>query len=112
MKTFSKTNKLGLKIMSIIKGYNHEKYWRRRTIVVDPNNKTNLLVKLYYLFYIKRIDSKFCCSFGTNLNCGSKFKTPPILPHGPYGIIIGHNWNIGAQCIIYHQVTLAGGGVV
>lgn len=110
MKTFSVKNKLGLRIMSFIRGYNHEKYWRRRAIVIDPNNKTPLIIKLYYLWYIKRIDAKFGCSFGTNLNSGSYFATPPYLPHGPYGIICGHDLTFGRQCIIYHQVTIAGGG--
>lgn len=112
MKTFSLKSKIGLRIMSFIRGYNHEKYWRRRSIVVDPNNKTPLLIKLYYLWYIKRKDVKFCCFFGTNLNSGSYFEEPPHLPHGPYGIICGHNWYVGKQCTIYHQVTLAGGGKI
>jgi len=34
------------------------------------------------------------------------------LPHGPNGIIVGHDVKIGAQCTIYHQVTIAGGNVV
>ena len=110
MSLFSPENKFGIKIMSYLRGYNHEKYWRRREIVVNPENKTPLIIKLYFLFYIKRKDIKFGCSFGTNLNSGSKFLTPPRLPHGPYGIIVGHNWKIGANCIIYQQVTLAGGG--
>ena len=93
-------------------GYNHEKYWKRRDIVVNPTNKKWLLLKIYYLWWIKRVDSRFCCSFGTNLNYGSQFDTPPHLPHGPYGIIVGHNWHIGRNCTIYHQVTLAGGGKI
>ena len=112
MKTFSVKSKLGRKVMSLIRGYNHEKYWKRRSIVVDPNNKTWIILKLYYLYYIKKIDSKFGCSFGTNLNSGSTFETPPFLPHGPYGIICGHDWHVGKNCIIYHQVTLAGGGKI
>lgn len=112
VRTFSKRNKFGLRIMEIIRGYNHKKYWERRNIVIDPNNHTFILLKLYYLWYIKRIDCRFGCSFGTNLNSGSKFETPPHLPHGPYGIIIGHNWNIGKNCVIYHQVTLAGNGFI
>lgn len=111
-KIFAVDSRIGLKIMSIFRGYNHEKYWHRRSIVVDPDNRTNILIKLYYLFYIKRIDMKFGCSFGTNLNSGSHFETPPNLPHGPLGIICGHNWHIGSQCTIYHQVTLAGGGKI
>ena len=52
------------------------------------------------------------CSFGTNLNSGTIFKTPPYLPHGPNGIIVGHNLKIGANCTIYQQVTIAHGGTV
>ncbi len=40
--------------MALIQHYNHEKYWRRRAIVIDPTNKTPLVIKLYYLYYIKR----------------------------------------------------------
>ena len=99
-------------VLSIIKGYNHEKYWRRRAIVIDPNAKTPLLIKLYYLYYIKRKDAKLHCSFGTGLGYGAQFATPPYLPHGPHGIIVGHDAKVGAGCIIYHQVTIAGGNVV
>ena len=99
-------------VLSLIKGYNHEKYWRRRTIVIDPNARTPLLIKLYYLYYIKRKDAKLHCSFGTGLGYGAQFATPPYLPHGPHGIIVGHDAKVGAGCIIYHQVTIAGGNVV
>lgn len=112
MKTLSLESKFNLWVSSWLKGYNHAKYWRRRAIVIDPYNKTPLLIKLYYLCWIKRVDAKFCCSFGTNLNNGSRFKTPPILPHGPYGIICGHDWSFGSNCIIYHQTTFAGGGTI
>ncbi len=99
-------------VLSLIKGYNHEKYWRRRAIVIDPNAKTPLLIKLYYLYYIKRKDAKLHCSFGTGLGEGAQFATPPYLPHEPHGIIVGHDARVGAGCIIYHQVTIAGGNVV
>ena len=98
--------------MSVLRGYNHKKYWRRRKIVVDPNNKTPLLIKIYYLWYIKRKDVRFGCSFGTNLNSGSIFVSPPHLPHGPYGIICGHDWKVGKNCTLFHHVTLAGGGII
>lgn len=107
--SFSKTS---LRVMELIRGYNHKKYWRRREVVTNPNNHIFILLKLYYLWYIKRIDSRFGCSFVTKLNSGSKFASPPLLPHGAYGIIIGHNWNIGKNCVFYHQVTLAGGGYI
>lgn len=98
-------------ILKFIHGYNHEKYWRRRSIVVDPTDRTPVWLKLYYLFWIKRIDARHHCSFGTNLNSGASFATPPYLPHGPNGIICGHDIKVGAECIIYHQVTIAGGDV-
>lgn len=44
--------------------YNHEKYWRKREVVINPNNKSALILKLYYLFYIKRIDARLGCSLG------------------------------------------------
>ena len=99
-------------VISLLKGYNHEKYWRRRAIVIDPNAKTPLLIKLYYLYYIKRKDARLYCSFGTGLGYSAQFATPPYLPHGPHGIIVGHEAKVGAGCIIYHQVTIAGGNVV
>jgi len=110
MKTFSFQNKLGQYILSYLQNYNHEKYWRRRSIVIDSSNRTNVLFKLYYLYYIKKIDAKHHCSFGTNLNSGSIFKTLPNLPHGPNGIIIGHDLEIGKNVTIFHQTTLAHGG--
>lgn len=99
-------------LLNFIHGYNHEKYWRRRSIIIDPANKTSVLIKLYYLFWLKRVDARHHCSFGTNLNSGAEFATPPFLPHGPNGIICGHDIKIGANCIIYHQVTIAGGNVI
>jgi serine acetyltransferase len=99
-------------LLAWIHSYNHEKYWKRRSIVVDSNNKTSYLKKLYFLLWIKRTDARHHCSFGTNLNAGSEFATPPNLPHGPNGIICGHDVKVGAYCTIYHQVTIAGGGVV
>ena len=92
-------------------GYNHRKYWKRRSDVVNPHSKKPWLLRLYYLWWIKRIDAKHHCSFGTNLNAGASFSSPPFLPHGPNGIICGHDVKVGANCIIYHQVTIAGGNV-
>lgn len=99
-------------LMSVIRGYNHSKYWKRRSKVVDPNAKTPLLLKLYYLYYIKKTDARHHCSFGTGMGYGASFATPPYLPHGPNGIIVGHDAKVGSGCIIYHQVTIAGGNVV
>lgn len=34
-----------------------------------------------------------------------------ILPHGPKGIIVGHDVVVGSNCTIFQQVTIANGGV-
>lgn len=94
-----------------IKKYNHNKYWKRRFFVSNRNYK-NKIKKYYYFIYIKKIDTKHLCSFGTEINGGANFKTPPILPHGPSGIIIGHDCIIGENSTIYHQVTIMHGNVV
>ena len=107
---FSFNNKWGKFFLRSIQKYNHSKYWRRRSVLVDPENKTFLLIKLYYLLYIKRTDAYHNCSFGTNLNSGTTFKSPPNLPHGPKGIIVGHDLIIGRNVTIFHQVTLGHGG--
>lgn len=111
MKPFSPTNKFGIYILGIIQGYNHKKYWRRREFVINPNSKASLLRKLYYLYYIKKVDSRKCCSFGTNLNAGAYFQEPPLLPHGPNGIIVGHDVRIGKNVTIHQQVTIMHTGV-
>ena len=106
----SPTSKVGLWLLSCVKGYNHNKYWRRRKQVINPNSRVPLIIKLYYLWYIKRVDSRMNCSFGTNLNSGTYFETPPNLPHGPIGIIVGHDLQIGRNVTIFQHVTLMNGG--
>ena len=99
-------------IMSYISGYNHDKYWKRREALVNPQSGVNSLLKIYYLLWIKRVDKKQHCSFGTGFNSGASFATPPFLPHGPNGIIVGNDAKIGSNVTIYHQVTIPAGGVV
>ena len=103
--------KLSVFFLRLISNYNHEKYWKRRAIVIDPNNKTNIIVKIFYLMYIKRVDAKHHCSFGTSLHYGAQFKTPPNFPHGPNGIIVGYDASFGESVTLYHQVTIPYGNV-
>lgn len=109
--TFSFEGKFGKWLLGFIKGYPHEKYWRRRQYVVDAT-RGNILLKLYYLYWIKRVDARNLCSFGTNLNSGASFATPPHLPHGPNGIIVGHDVSIVSNVTIFQQVTISHGGQV
>lgn len=102
-------NRIVKKVMSVINHYDHEKYWRRREVVVNPNIKASKIKRLYYLYYIKKVDSYWHCTFGTNYLEGSKFVTPPTLWHGPNGIIMGYNVNIGRNCIICQRVTMGNG---
>lgn len=107
---FCQKNVFGRFLQDLVQHYNHDKYWRRRYIVTNPDNTAHILIKLFYLWYIKRCDAFNNCSFGTNLNSGAFFAEPPCLPHGPNGIIIGHDVSIGAGCIVYQQVTVMQGG--
>ena len=75
-------NKVMNSIVSFIIGYNHPKYWKRRQYVVDPTRK-NIIKKIYYLYYIKRVDAKHLSTFGTFLNSGAFFSAPP--PFYPMG---------------------------
>lgn len=109
MKPFSPESRFGKWVMSIIQGYDHAGYWRMRAVVVDPDDKTPLLLKLWYLYKIKRMDARHGCSFGTNLHAGAAFAMPPRLPHGPVGIFVGHDVRVGANVTIFQQVTIAHG---
>jgi len=97
-------------VKNYIYHYNHKRYWKWRSIVIDSNNKTPKLVKLFMLLYIKRSDAFNNCSFGTELNNGSVFLTPPHLPHGPKGIIVGKDCHFGKDVILFHHVTISSGG--
>lgn len=92
-----------------IQHYNHSKYWIYRKIVVDKDNKTNKLLKVYYLYRIKRMDAFNNASFGTHFNYGAYFEEPPKLPHGIRGIFVSHNVKIGKNSTIFHHVTIGEG---
>lgn len=93
---------------NIVQHYHHEKYWRYRSVVVDPE-KGSRLGDAWRLFYIKRADAFNNASMGTHCNCGAAFAEPPRLPHGLNGIIVSHNAVIGKGCTIFHQVTIGEG---
>ena len=98
-------NALEKHMRCIVQRFNPKKYWKYRQRVVGQNKYSRLL-KLIYLFYIKRCDAFNNASLGTHLGYGAIFDTPPSLPHGLYGIIISHNAHIGKNATIFHQVTI------
>ena len=93
-------------IMGYVQHYNPDKYWHRRQIVVEPNNKVPYIIKLWFLYYIKKCDAFNNASMGTDINQGAQFITRPILPHGLNGIIIHHQAKIGSNVTICQQVTI------
>ena len=92
--------------LNFIVGYDHSKYWRRRDIVINPTSKVPKFVRLIYLLYLRRIDSKNGAEIATGLGGGAKFKTAPILPHGLKGIVIHGSASIGKNVTIHQQVTI------
>lgn len=87
--------------------YNPKVYWKRRDKVINGKGGFfNKLSRLYCLYYIKKCDAFNCASLGTDLGQGAEFASVPHLPHGLNGIVISRFAKIGANCKIYHQVTV------
>lgn len=97
-------------VMGHVQHYNPDKYWIRREIVVNPNNKVPKLIKLWYLYYIKKCDAFNNASFGTDINQGAVFASRPELPHGLNGIIVHLKARIGENAVIWQQVTIGSSG--
>lgn len=111
IKDYCRDRGIGRYIQGMVQHYHHQRYWHRRAKVVDAGSKTPLILKIYYLWCIKRSDAFNNCSFGTNLNSGASFAKPPVLPYGPNGIIVGHDVVVTGEVTICQQVTIMHGGV-
>lgn len=103
-----KLSPVELVFRKLVQRYDHEKYWRYRAVVVDPE-KGSRLGDLFRLYYIKRADAFHNGSMGTHRNFGAVFASAPNLPHGLNGIVVSHNARIGKNCTIFHQVTIGEG---
>ena len=101
------TNCILQHLINVTQHYNHLKYWKMRSYVIA--NSGNKMLKLIYLFRIKKMDAYNGASFGTHMGYGAQFKGIPQLPHGLRGIFISHNAVIGKNCSIYQQVTIGEG---
>jgi serine O-acetyltransferase len=93
-------------VLGKIQHYDPKKYWKLRSIVIDPSDRHSKLYKLLALMYIKRCDAYNCASTGTDLGRGAIFKTVPDLPHGLKGIIVHTRAKIGSNVTIYQHVTI------
>ena len=100
------SNLLAYNLYSVLFGYNEKKYWHRRQIVVDSNNRVSKLRKIWYLIYCKRSEARNASSMGTALNAGAVFEGVPNLPHGITGIFVSHSAKIGKNCTILQNVTI------
>lgn len=92
-------------IKSYVNGFDYEKYWKRRFAVYD--NSTNFFIKVYYKYYVKKVDAKqgaYLGFFSSDGKCN--FAEPPKLGHGLLGVIIAGEAKIGKNCFIEHQVTI------
>lgn len=97
-------------IMQKLQHYNPKTYWKMREVVIDSSNKRPNVIKLFFLYKIKKQDFFNNASTGTHLNYGAMFLSPPNLPHHLNGIIVSHKARIGKNCTIYHQVTIENNG--
>lgn len=102
-------NPLVRMLLCSIQHYDHEKYWRMRREVVNPESRVPKVIRYLYLFKIKRMDAYNNASMGTDLGAGAKFDSPPNLVHGLNGILVSHFAQIGEGCVLHQQVTIAQG---
>lgn len=96
--------KFSVWILSLLHGYNHEKYWRRRAKVVDCNSKTSFVFKLYYFLWLKRVDGKQHCSFGTNINKGAKFISPLSYLTALRELLLGMMLKLGEILLFFNRL--------
>ena len=106
MENIDINNRFIKRIISVVIKYNHDKYWRMRSEVVNPHSKKPKLIRLLYLIRIKRCDMYHNSSMGTGFGEGAVFDAVPHLCHGLNGIIIAYNAHFGKDVYIAQQVTV------
>ena len=102
----SETNSFVMFFVNRVKHYNHKRYWKIRSEVINPNSKYPKILRLIWLYQIKKSDAFNNASMGTGFGWGASFATPPILPHLLNGIIVSYGAKIGENCKICQQVTI------
>lgn len=100
------TNSKLMPFVNRIKHYHPVKYWKTRAEVVNPDSRYPKLLRLYWLYRIKKSDAFNNASMGTGFGCGAVFAEPPVLPHLLNGIVVSHKAKIGKNCTIHQQVTI------
>jgi hypothetical protein len=62
------------RILNGIQHYNHQKYWKMRSVVIDSSSKVPKLIRYWYLYRIKKSDAFNNASMGTDLGGGGAFQ--------------------------------------
>lgn len=70
-------------------------FWRLKK---SCQQNLNRIKEIIYFSYLER--------YGAWIGINSHFDSPPILPHGLFGIFISTNARIGKNCVIFQQVTI------
>lgn len=89
-----------------------KKYWKRRLFIQSqPSNFLCVGIKMYYLIWLKRQESKFGATTGTGIGTVSspccQFHEPVFFPHGLSGIVIARNVVFEGKATVYQHVTIA-----
>ena len=103
---FNRTGAIGKVFFTAIAHYDYDKYWKMRDIVVENTPKKNILVRMFCLLKVKRMEALNAASYGTALGAGAHFKSHPIMPHGLTGSFISHTAVIGENCTIMQNVII------
>lgn len=102
------------KIYAFVNRYDETVYWRLRAKVINPEDETPKLIKLWWLYRLKKMEAFNGASLGTYVNYGSVFAGSPSLPHGLRGIHISDKAQIGNNVTIFQQIVIgvaeSGGG--
>ena len=91
-------------VRNVLRGYNHEKYWKRKMYLSSDGGI--LLKRVYYFLWITKVEGQNHSWMGTDLHGGSTFAGIPVLPHGISGIYIAKECRIGKDVTIWQNVTL------
>lgn len=97
-------DKLKKLIINHANSFNYEKYWTRHDRVFNP--KIPKMLKLYYLYWLRRMDIKHSAHIYRILDGKNNFASWPVLGHGLNGIVIAGGAQIGKNCYLSHQVTI------
>lgn len=87
-------------------GFNADKYWKARTVAMDCQR--NMILRIFALRYVSKINTKFCANIYTALDTGCQFDSPPVLPHQLNGIFIASTARLGKSVTILQHVTIGG----